>query len=371
MSKHKIRENKTCLNCGAFVENRFCSKCGQENTESRKSFHHLFIHFVSDLVHYDGSLWKTVRYLLFSPAKLTREYMGGKRKSYVDPVKLYIFISFLAFFIPAIIPSNEDEKKSLGQEIVDNLEISSKVRKELKENFGENITLARFDSIHESLPEEKRFSEKEIKYARDWIAREGKRIAKEEEDEDDSSLFNGYRSLAHFDSLQQSLPEDKRDSFVESHFTRTMIKFAEKEDKGGNQKMLELFVYYLPKALFVYMPIFAFWLWLFNSKRRFKFFDSGIFTLHFFSFLLLLITLFVITQWIIKAVGLSLIFLAILYMALFIYITYYFFKANRRYYGQRRWIANLKACILVVINSFSILFVLVGYLYFLIVRTVS
>src|SRR5690606_24926283 len=66
-------------------------------------FHYLFTHFIEDLVHYDGSFWKTVKNLLFKPGVLTKEYLGGKRKKYVAPVKLYIFVSFFVFFVGGFI----------------------------------------------------------------------------------------------------------------------------------------------------------------------------------------------------------------------------------------------------------------------------
>jgi hypothetical protein len=72
----------------------------------------LFSHFFSDFIYYDGKFWKTIRYLLFRSARLSREYLDGKRKSYVNPVQLYIFISFITFFIPVVLPDlDEDSAK--------------------------------------------------------------------------------------------------------------------------------------------------------------------------------------------------------------------------------------------------------------------
>ncbi|WP_228372498.1 DUF3667 domain-containing protein [Chryseobacterium daeguense] len=75
MSHGKLREEKDCLNCGHLVEERFCPHCGQENTQTRQPFHYLFTHFVEDFTHYDGQFWKTMKYLLFRPGKLTKEYL--------------------------------------------------------------------------------------------------------------------------------------------------------------------------------------------------------------------------------------------------------------------------------------------------------
>ena len=110
MGKHKLREDKKCQNCNAFVRKRFCPRCGQENIETRQPFHYLFTHFIEDLVHYDGSFWKTVKHLLLKPGLLTKEYLDGKRKKYVPPVKLYIFVSFFVFFIGGIISNITSDK---------------------------------------------------------------------------------------------------------------------------------------------------------------------------------------------------------------------------------------------------------------------
>src|SRR5690606_1698137 len=94
MSKTAVRTDKTCLNCNHVVEHRFCPNCGQENTETRKTFHNLFVHFFEDLTHYENAFWKTIRNLITRPGALTKEYLSGRRMSYLAPVRLYIFISF-------------------------------------------------------------------------------------------------------------------------------------------------------------------------------------------------------------------------------------------------------------------------------------
>ncbi|MUH01774.1 DUF3667 domain-containing protein [Scytonema sp. UIC 10036] len=37
---------------------------------------------------------------------------AGKRQAYVAPVKLYIFISFITFFLPSLLPSSEEKKET-------------------------------------------------------------------------------------------------------------------------------------------------------------------------------------------------------------------------------------------------------------------
>ena len=98
MSHLKQRTENNCLNCGTEVAGRFCQNCGQENVEVKESFLHLIRHFLEDITHFDGKLWKTLKQLLFKPGKLTQHYMDGKRASYIHPIRMYLFISAVFFF---------------------------------------------------------------------------------------------------------------------------------------------------------------------------------------------------------------------------------------------------------------------------------
>jgi hypothetical protein len=101
MSHHQERSEKNCLNCGSQVYGRYCHVCGQENKEPKESFWHLVSHFFNDITHFDGKFFNSVKYVLFRPGFLPAEHMRGRRASYLDPVRMYIFTSaifFLLFF---------------------------------------------------------------------------------------------------------------------------------------------------------------------------------------------------------------------------------------------------------------------------------
>jgi hypothetical protein len=93
-------ERQNLPNCRHVVELRYCPNCGQENTESRKTFHHLFIHFFEDLTHYENAFWRTIRNLLFKPAALTK---GIFRETLVLPrageaLYFYQFFNLLSVY---------------------------------------------------------------------------------------------------------------------------------------------------------------------------------------------------------------------------------------------------------------------------------
>src|SRR5204862_2249809 len=92
---------KNCLNCNAQLQGKYCHICGQEHIEPKETAWHLVSHFFQDITHFDGKFFSTLKLLVFRPGFLSREYMAGRRASYLNPVRMYVFTSaifFLLFF---------------------------------------------------------------------------------------------------------------------------------------------------------------------------------------------------------------------------------------------------------------------------------
>lgn len=85
-----------CLNCATPLVGPHCHACGQ-----RGHVHRTIGAFVHDLVHgvlhFEGKTWRTLPLLAWQPGKLTREYIDGRRASYVSPIALFLFVVFLSF----------------------------------------------------------------------------------------------------------------------------------------------------------------------------------------------------------------------------------------------------------------------------------
>ena len=325
MSKSKIRNDKTCLNCRYVVENRFCPNCGQENTDTRKTFHHLFVHFFEDLTHYENAFWPTIKNLIFKPAALTKEYLSGKRLTYLAPVRLYIFISFITFLIISLFSSeNEPLQYSSKKEPVittKNKSFQSHVLK--KDSTATN----QIDSVNQ-----------------------------------DKNFSFGYESVEQLDSIQKNAPESEKLSDL-NYWMNKRIQLI--KEHNTNKEIIEKFInsytHNLPKVLFVLMPIFAFLLWLFHSKKRWYYFDHGIFTLHYFSFLLVLLLILFLVNTAINALKESWVisFFQIIFNFIGIgWMIYYFYPAHHRFYGETRWISFLKSTLLFFINFVLILIIL-------------
>ncbi len=85
---------ETCSNCGAEYGGKFCPDCGQGRVKRLevKSIVHDVTH---GILHWENSILKTFKALLFKPGQTVNEYIEGKRKHYVKPFSYFIFIQTL------------------------------------------------------------------------------------------------------------------------------------------------------------------------------------------------------------------------------------------------------------------------------------
>jgi hypothetical protein len=364
MSHGKLREEKDCLNCGHLVEERFCPHCGQENTETRQPFHYLFTHFIEDFTHYDGQFWKTLKYLLVRPGKLTKEYLSGKRQLYVAPVKLYIFVSFITFLLPALIPKaheKENEAKiskiERAEKIKEQKEATKKALDEFeKQGLFSKETISNAKKITDSIQAKDSAQEKGILKNEDIF----------EKSFTDNDTFMDAHNLKEYDSLYA-----KDEGFFHTLSRPMAKKMFELRESGLTkaqikEKYVETIIHTIPKALFIYLPVFAFFLWLFHNKKRWWYFDHGIFTLHYFSFLLLSTLIYIVIN---RLAGLlpdytifSLL-VVLINVGFFFYISLYFFIAHYKTYESRKRVSILKGSILFIVNFIGLLIMLIILMY--------
>lgn len=99
MAKHR-RKLHDCPNCGTPLPPafEFCPTCGQENHELKVPFRHMVYEFVEGITHFDAKVWNTLRAMAV-PGRITAEFLVGRRARYVPPVRLYIFVSLVFFFL--------------------------------------------------------------------------------------------------------------------------------------------------------------------------------------------------------------------------------------------------------------------------------
>ena len=97
----KIRRKlSTCQNCGELLDRKYnyCPTCGQENDEKIVSFGIVFKEFLDTFFALDSSFLRTFKPFILNPGFLTLQFVSGKRKSYANPIRLYLIISIFYFF---------------------------------------------------------------------------------------------------------------------------------------------------------------------------------------------------------------------------------------------------------------------------------
>jgi hypothetical protein len=110
-----------CANCGAaFVPERrpFCPECGQETRVQAPRVMEFVQQFGGAYLSTEGALWRTLKLLLFRPGELTRQYLAGRRKHYVLPLRLYLTISLLTLLLVRVLTASDVEIKPEAEKVI-------------------------------------------------------------------------------------------------------------------------------------------------------------------------------------------------------------------------------------------------------------
>jgi hypothetical protein len=268
VSHPKERAEKVCLNCKAELFGKYCHICGQENREPKESFWGLISHFFYDITHFDGSFFRTVGKLITRPGVLSREYIAGRRASYLNPIRMYVFTSALFFIIFYSVFS----VKNLGASSdaaagFDSTFINSSTRdvalKGATNDRDSAEILEGFDVLKKTP-----LGNDSLRYK--------------------SLFFSGPRSRESYDSLQRSLPPEKRDSWLKRKLNYRAIDINKRYQKNEREfwkDLLDVFIHSFPYLLFLSLPLYALFLKLLYIRRKqFFYTDHGIFLIHLYIF---------------------------------------------------------------------------------------
>ncbi len=261
MSHQKERQEKNCLTCNAELAGRFCQVCGQENVETKESFWSLATHFVYDLTHFDGKFLSTLKYLLFRPGFLSQEYLRGKRTSYLHPIRMYVFTSaiFFLIFFSFYQKSSEDVVK-----LDEKQQTTAGLIKELEEKKTALVSTLSLltDSIRLGASGLE-INKKIHQIDQDILAikKDSTQSVKVISLQDDSNIFefgkggnDGANNVKAFDSIQISLPPNKRKNFFIARLQRQNLVLQEKynhDNKAINNAILGKFWHLFPQMLTV------------------------------------------------------------------------------------------------------------------------
>jgi hypothetical protein len=87
-----------CENCATALQGPYCHVCGQHAHNPLRSFGHAVEEVLESFWHLDGRLFRTLRDLCV-PGRLAANFLAGHRARYVPPLRLFLVLSVLTFFV--------------------------------------------------------------------------------------------------------------------------------------------------------------------------------------------------------------------------------------------------------------------------------
>lgn len=87
----------SCPNCAKPMIGPYCALCGQPLNTHRRSLGHLLKEVLKDIASFDSRILRTAQALLLRPGELPKAFREGRTQRYVPAVRLYFFVTLLFF----------------------------------------------------------------------------------------------------------------------------------------------------------------------------------------------------------------------------------------------------------------------------------
>lgn len=97
--EENISNKEYCQSCGAELNGKFCSNCGEKKFDRKDlTFKKIILQFIDGLTHFDSKILSSVKLLITKPGLLAKEYCSGARVKYAKPLQMFFIIN-VVFFI--------------------------------------------------------------------------------------------------------------------------------------------------------------------------------------------------------------------------------------------------------------------------------
>ncbi|MCX2742485.1 DUF3667 domain-containing protein [Mangrovivirga sp. M17] len=285
------RKHPYCLNCNTplKIQDNYCPKCGQENTDQNVSVGIILSEFISNAFALDGKLPKSFVPFLFKPGKLTNTYNAGKRNKYFNPVRMYLVLSLFYFFVIGYIGKKVAEDIETQSEKVFN-RVSSDDPASLSK-IDSLINLKSRDSVNWEAIKKEIEKDTGLKLP-DSLNKEKPNIIK---DLKIDSVENGgwdtnldftekLYSLAQDESLSIEQCIDSLDVNKSEKLTYALTYQSIKIIRSDKRYLIGYILKNLPIMMFILLPVFAGMLKLLYIRRNFLYIHHIIHALYLHSF---------------------------------------------------------------------------------------
>ena len=295
-----------CKNCKQSLkaQDNFCPICGQQNI-SKLDIKFVLGEVFQTLFNLDSKVFRSLKFLILKPGFLTQEYLAGKRVSYLPPIRIYIVLSFLFFFLSAVFDFNQNKDSNVS---INSIEVNSVTQDGAiqKDSISNGVTffLGGKDVV---IP---------IADLKKW-------------------KYEGTLANA-LDSLTSEMPK------VEAYLARKLV-LIEIDDK----KFVDVLLDQLSLFLMLFLPFFALLYGFIFRKSKKGFIGHLLFNIHLNSFIIFIFLLDLFIDPVLTNYdNINTVWSA----ALILYLQYYIIKAIMVFYHKKWWIV-----------IFNYVFLLCGY----------
>lgn len=283
---------ENCKNCGHSIQedHKYCPECGQKNRDKLR-FKVLLGELASTFLSWDSKFFKTIVPLITKPGHVSKEYLGGKRKSYVAPLRLFLFFSFLFFFTLSVLQSTTIQMGSSNEtEISDSLQAD---RDTVRMSIGFNDDFA----IHK----------------------------------------DSLRTLIENDQLD-NIPEirDEESAFQKKLWKKMLIAAVD-----GGEFLGTYFQKNISVMFFFFLPVFGLLIWVFFANNKMDYIEHLVYGIYFHSFFFFMLWFTLILS---ELIGDPIpLLLGVIYMII------YLVMGIKRFYEAKVGVAILKSVFLSVV----------------------
>ncbi|NOX36971.1 MAG: DUF3667 domain-containing protein [Calditrichaeota bacterium] len=103
----KNNQQQTCVTCNSAFTGTYCPHCGEKVIDPQEySLLYFLRNVLKVITHVDNRFWSTFYVLIRKPGWLSRDYLIGRRRPYLNPVQMFLIANFIYFFIQPLTNAN-------------------------------------------------------------------------------------------------------------------------------------------------------------------------------------------------------------------------------------------------------------------------
>jgi TM2 domain-containing membrane protein YozV len=364
-----------CDNCATPLHGAFCHVCGQHAHNPLRSLGHAIEDVFESFWHLDGRVFLTLRDLL-APGRLATRFLAGHRMPYLPPLRLFVILSVLTFFIAQFaihfgnVQAMDGLTRQQAQAALDGVDSAgdfagdttrAAVQARLTDELTQlQVARTRMPGVplrrHLDVAEQLNYAEAEFRMKElDPHYVPGSLRVTLPPASTTEDLESSWRSGSFFD--HQGKPWDRQTNpvvfdtmpaFFNAWFNRKLASAQSNLQRYGEDpdQLKQAMVGTIPTALFILVPVFALMLKLLYLGSGRLYLEHLVVALYSHAFLCLallaIFSLMLLGDAVSAAAPWATAAIAVLRALVWLWMPVYLYRMQQRVYGERWWLTALK-----------------------------